>query len=113
MLSYGPTLLITFTPPPTHTHWWSHTIRYPFNSRILHLLTSCSPSSEERAAFDQVAKDQKAEQESRGPDRHSKFRPDIEILARQARELKNGKEAWKPGWVDYGEASGTRSVEDR
>ena len=77
------------------------------------MLTSHAPSSEERAAFDQAAKDQKAEQEARGPDRQMKFRPDVEILARQARELKSGKEAWKPGWVDYGVASGTRSDDEK
>ena len=64
------------------------------------------PLREEKAAYAQLARDQRAEQEAKGPEGATKFRADTEVLAKQARELRSGKESWRPGWMDYGKASG-------
>ncbi len=81
----------------------------------MHILTSPSlfrSISEEKSAFEQASKEQRAQQEAQGPEGSQKFRPDTDLLARQARALKSGKEAWRPGWVDYGVATGVGKGED-
>ncbi len=77
------------------------------------MLTPRAYRSEEKDAYQKALKQQRAQQEAQGPEGETKFRADKGVLATQARALRSGKETWRPGWVDYGAATGVERGEDR
>ena len=60
----------------------------------------------EKETHDAAKEEQKREQAWLMPDAAAKPTPDRRSIADQAKALLEGKEKWRPTWVDYGAASG-------
>ncbi|MCJ1480612.1 hypothetical protein MMC06_000767 [Schaereria dolodes] len=54
--------------------------------------------------YDKAEEAQDAEREKYGPEADMIARTDGATLAEQAQAMREGRERWRPSWVDYGPA---------